>query len=75
MKIEIRTAFLVLVLSLFWVKGVQAQQTSAVTGRIFSAQDSLPLPGATVKVMDSNQLTVTDQNGRFSLASIDPESV
>ncbi|WPR77501.1 SusC/RagA family TonB-linked outer membrane protein [Algoriphagus sp. NG3] len=75
MKKNTIDSILAVILFLSSVEGLQAQQIVSVTGRIFSASDSIPLPGATVKISASSKLTVTDQNGRFLLSELDPESV
>src|SRR5688500_8161649 len=46
---------------------VQAQTRS---GRVLSADDSQPLPGATVKVKGTTNSAVTDQNGLFTISAV-----
>lgn len=45
-----------------------ASRTRRVSGRVVSAEDGMPIPGATIQVNSGNQGTVTDINGNFSLA-------
>ncbi|MDB5020491.1 MAG: SusC/RagA family TonB-linked outer membrane protein [Pedobacter sp.] len=45
--------------------GVNAQVR--ITGRITSSDDRQPIPGATIKIKGTNQGTMTDVNGAFSL--------
>lgn len=59
------------VLLLTSLSGLQAQQTINLSGRVLSAQDSLPLPGAAVKVASSQILTIADQQGVFQLDKVD----
>lgn len=48
---------------------VQAQSPN-LSGRVFSADDNEPLPGATVKVKGSSNSAVTDQNGSFIINAV-----
>lgn len=73
MKKLTNSILLVAVLCLMVHSGLWAQQLS-VTGRVFSSSDSLPLPGASVKVKSSNQLTVTDKEGYFRIAELDSDA-
>ncbi|MBC8052417.1 MAG: TonB-dependent receptor [Sphingobacteriaceae bacterium] len=52
-------------LVLFWSQS-QGQTERIVSGTV-SDESKLPLPGATVKVLDTKTATVTDQNGNFNL--------
>ena len=45
-------------------------QTAHVTGEVFDASDGQSIVGATVKVDDSNKITVTDIDGRFSFSNL-----
>lgn len=45
---------------------VQAQ-TSPLRGRVLSKSDAAPLPGVTVNIRGSNNTTITDEQGRFSI--------
>lgn len=75
MKKNIKHTFLAMLLFMACLSGLRAQQSLTINGRVFSALDSLPLPGATVKVMTSSQLTVTDSEGNFRIAGLEPTSV
>lgn len=57
---------LILIFFLFTPLGLQAQ-TIKVEGRVISAQDQEPLIGASVKVKDAPQGTITDFNGFYSI--------
>jgi hypothetical protein len=50
---------------------VKAQQTHTITGIVTDEQDA-PIPGATVFLGDSRKATVSDSEGRFVLAQVQP---
>ncbi|SEK34576.1 SusC/RagA family TonB-linked outer membrane protein [Parapedobacter koreensis] len=58
--------FLFLNCLVFLVLCANAQQ-KAITGIVMSAEDRLPIPGATVKVEGTGVATQTDENGSFRL--------
>jgi TonB-linked SusC/RagA family outer membrane protein len=68
----LRRACLLLCLVTF---SVLAYAQRSVTGRIFSSEDQKPVIGATVKVKGSNRQTLTDQNGNFSIAAAENETL
>jgi TonB-linked SusC/RagA family outer membrane protein len=43
------------------------QGSGVITGKVLSADDQQPLPGATVMVRSSNKVTIADLNGDFSI--------
>jgi TonB-linked SusC/RagA family outer membrane protein len=43
------------------------QGSGLITGKVLSADDQQPLPGATVMVRSSNKVTIADLNGDFSI--------
>lgn len=43
------------------------QGSGVITGKVLSADDQQPLPGATVMVKSSNKVTIADLNGNFSI--------
>lgn len=43
------------------------QGPGTISGRVISADDQQPLPGATVLVKGSNRITITDVDGKFNL--------
>lgn len=45
----------------------EAEEYRIITGRIMSATDNAPLPGVTVKLLDSAYYVTTDYNGDFSI--------
>lgn len=47
------------------VNFTQAQQSRRITGKVFSAQDSIPLPSANITVKGSKKGAITDFDGRF----------
>ncbi len=57
---------MIFIACMFLYIGQAAAQTK-VTGVVVNAQDGEPVIGATVKVQGSNQGTVTDANGAFSI--------
>lgn len=61
------TTFLIFMLCL--VMTVSAQ-IAEITGTVTSADDGLPVVGATVTVKGTNVRTVTDHNGKFTLAKV-----
>ena len=52
--------------TLFIGTGILTAQTYQVSGRVISAEDGEPIPGATIRVKGSNFGTVSDVNGNFS---------
>ena len=58
--------FMVFVASVFLSVGIALAQTQ-VSGTVTSSEDGQPVVGATVKVAGTNQGTITDLNGHFSL--------
>jgi TonB-linked SusC/RagA family outer membrane protein len=56
-----------LLLSIPAAEGVLVAQTRTVTGTVISAEDSLPLPGATVAVKGTQTGTVTNPEGHYSI--------
>ncbi|MBO9730928.1 MAG: TonB-dependent receptor [Chitinophaga sp.] len=62
---------LLLVLLLFSAPAVFAQ-TRTVTGRVYSAKDNTPLPGASVVIKGTTNGTATDADGNFKLSVNDP---
>ncbi|KGO88250.1 collagen-binding protein [Flavobacterium rivuli WB 3.3-2 = DSM 21788] len=48
---------------------------SVITGTVVSKSDGLGLPGATIMVKGTQQNTVTDMDGKFSLTVTDPNAV
>jgi TonB-linked SusC/RagA family outer membrane protein len=51
---------------LFWTYSVQAQDR-VVTGKVSAADDKLPIPGVTVKVVGGTQATQTNADGQFTI--------
>lgn len=51
------------------VTQVYAQEGRRVTGRVTSADDNQPLPGATIAIKGTTRGTNTDAEGRFSLTA------
>jgi len=58
--------FVVLMFSFFLAAQLLAQEIS-VTGKVSSADDQLPLPGASIVVKGTTQGTVTNANGEYQL--------
>jgi len=65
MKKTILSIVLAMLCSFF---SLQAQDHDAITGTIYT-QDRKPLAGVTVKIVDTDLGTVTDENGKFSLVT------
>ncbi|WP_299515794.1 SusC/RagA family TonB-linked outer membrane protein [Mucilaginibacter sp.] len=55
-------------------KLIDAIMAINVHGRVVDDQNS-PIPGATVKLKDGSQLTVTDKNGEFIITGVDDKAV
>ncbi|WP_316750937.1 TonB-dependent receptor [Pedobacter gandavensis] len=64
-KLNLKRRSLLLLACLFLSFGVSAQVK--VTGKVTSSDDKLPIIGATVKVKNTTQGTLTDPNGAFAL--------
>jgi TonB-linked outer membrane protein, SusC/RagA family len=65
MKKTILTIVLAMLCLIF---SLQSQNQDTITGTIYT-QDRKPLPGVTIKIMDTDISTTTDENGKFSLVS------
>lgn len=53
-----------------------AMPPSAISGRIISSEDNLPLPGATVTIKGTKQGTVSDADGNFVIEGVvDPNMI
>jgi len=61
--------FMVLTAMLMWV-GIVSAQTSKVTGVVTSAEDGLPVIGASVVVRGTTLGTITDMDGKFEIANV-----
>lgn len=62
------------VVLLVFVASASAQQIS-ITGKVVSADDQLPVPGATVMLKGSTVGTVTDMDGNYALSVPDRNGV
>ena len=62
--------FLILIVGLLINIGLLCAQNSRVTGVVKSAEDDLPIIGATVLVEGTGLGTVTDMDGRFEISNI-----
>lgn len=63
--------FLIRLLLLWATCGsAQAQSFHTVSGRVLDGDNGLPLPGATVRVENTNQGAATDLNGYFEIAQV-----
>lgn len=67
MKKKLLTNFLLLLVFLFSIEGYA--QKSTIKGKVLSATDKEPLPGASVIVKGTSLGAITDINGDFSLAA------
>ncbi|ETZ24172.1 SusC/RagA family TonB-linked outer membrane protein [Pedobacter sp. V48] len=65
MKKTILTIVLAMLCLIF---SLQSQDQDTITGTIYT-QDRKPLAGVTIKIMDTDISTITDENGKFSLVS------
>ncbi|MEO6070799.1 MAG: SusC/RagA family TonB-linked outer membrane protein [Chitinophagaceae bacterium] len=52
----------------FFIFGQSEAQTKTVSGVVTAQNDKAPLPGVSVRIEGSQSGTVTDENGKFSLA-------
>lgn len=68
MRINLILAFLLMMAVNVFADG------RSVNGTVFSAEDSEPLIGATVKVKGENIAVATDIDGRFSLTGVSPSA-
>ena len=68
-----RRQVLLLLFSLFAIVGFAQQRT--VTGTVVSAEDGLPVIGASVHVQGTSQGTTTDLDGKFSIKVNDNASL
>lgn len=59
---------------LIFISASAFAQNRSVSGSVYSAEDNDPLIGATVKVKGSNQVTVTDMDGHFTIKNLSPEA-
>jgi TonB-linked SusC/RagA family outer membrane protein len=59
---------------LFIVMSGGAQAQTTVTGNVADSE-GLPLPGVTIMVKGTNQGTVTDLDGNFSIPNVSPQTV
>ena len=62
---EIRNKYLVLLIFIFSIQGVSAQQR--VFGRIVDIESGMPVQGAYIKAIKSNSNSVSDDNGIFNI--------
>ncbi|HEX8212420.1 MAG TPA: SusC/RagA family TonB-linked outer membrane protein [Longimicrobium sp.] len=62
------------VASLFCVLGVgaAAAQQGTITGRVTDARSGQPVPSAQVRVVGSNQMALTNAEGRYTLRGVSP---
>lgn len=60
--------------TLLFMVGVTTAYAQNVTGRVTAASDGAAVPGASILVKGTNQGTVTDNEGKFSIEVNDPAS-
>jgi iron complex outermembrane receptor protein len=60
-------AWLCLALGLVVGRQAAAQELVTISGRITTRVDGLPVPGATVAVVDADAIATSDANGRYTL--------
>lgn len=66
---NMKKLFLFLIVLVAVCSGASAQQTRTITGVVLYAGDNEPLIGAAILPANGGQGTVTDVDGRFSLAA------
>lgn len=66
--------FLIMTLCLLMSSFLWSQQTQ-VEGRVISEEDQMPLPGVAIVVKGTQRGTVTDFDGKFSIAISDPDAI
>ena len=66
MHMDKKIAFIAFFMTFLQIAALQAQDRT-ISGTVTSAEDGMPLPGVNVVVKDSNNGTVTDFDGNFSL--------
>lgn len=64
---QLKNLLLVLLLVGFWAYPSSAQNQESFRGRIISGENMQALPGATVRVGDTQTVTISDEKGEFSL--------
>jgi len=62
-----KKTLLVLFLAVFCCAATVFAQTVTVKGKVIAADDGYPLPGVTVKVKNTKQVTSTDLNGTYTI--------
>ncbi|OQP57278.1 SusC/RagA family TonB-linked outer membrane protein [Niastella vici] len=65
---------LMVLLFCFWVGIVMAQQKRTISGTVIDPQGD-PVPGATLLITGTNNASVTDAHGRFSISIDNPNAI
>ncbi|CAM2811958.1 TonB-linked outer membrane protein, SusC/RagA family [Weeksella virosa] len=60
--------FYILVASL--VSAISFAQNGVITGKVVDGENNFSLPGATIKIENSNRYTISDQNGGYEFLSL-----
>jgi TonB-linked SusC/RagA family outer membrane protein len=58
-----------LLLVMAWLVGPAAQAQTTVSGKVLSGEDNSPIPGVNILVKGTNNGTITDTDGAFSIST------
>ena len=74
-KVLLKPKFLLTFLSCFLlILSAKSVQGQSVSGTVRSSGDNQPLTGVTVQITGGNQITTTDEDGRYRLPSVPPNA-
>ncbi|MDM1297159.1 TonB-dependent receptor [Empedobacter falsenii] len=59
-------------LSLFILGPFVLAQSGVISGKVVDSNDQFSLPGATIRIENSNKYTVSDQNGNYQFLNLTP---
>ncbi|WP_291067696.1 MULTISPECIES: TonB-dependent receptor [unclassified Empedobacter] len=59
-------------LSLFILGPFVLAQSGVISGKVIDSNDQFSLPGATIRIENSNKYTVSDQNGNYQFLNLTP---
>jgi len=57
-------------LSLFILGPIALAQSGVISGKVVDQNDHFSLPGATLRIENSNKYTVSDKNGNYQIQYI-----
>ncbi len=62
----------ILKLSLFVLGPIVLAQSGVISGKVMDQNDQFSLPGATLRIENTNKYTVSDQNGNYQFLNLTP---